>query len=82
MHATHVPSPPRFDTVRPNPNGKGIELEVPTVPSVRYIIEFKDDLSDPQWQVLVTRTGDGSSFTVSDPGTLPHRFIRVRVQSP
>ena len=54
---------------------------VRTQNGVIYTIEFKDDLDEPEWQILKTVTGNGTSMRISDsPGPEPHRFYRVTVR--
>ena len=46
-----------------------------------YRIEYKDNLSDPQWQPLATTNGIGGPVQIADPAapSLPWRFYRVRL---
>ena len=49
-----------------------------------YQIEYKDNLTDPQWQFLLSTNGTGDSIQFADPAaaSLPQRFYRVRLLSP
>ena len=53
---------------------------VRTQTNVIYTIQFKDDLSDPDWQFLTSLTGNGGLMRISDPVTRRQRFYQVAVQ--
>jgi hypothetical protein len=45
-----------------------------------YVVEYKNNLTDPSWTPLETVIGDGLEHIVDDPGPLPTaRFYRVRI---
>jgi hypothetical protein len=56
-------------------------FSIPTVKGLRYFVEFRDGLDDPDWSILTNILGDGSNATISDTLTagLAHRFYRVRI---
>ncbi len=58
-------------------NGFGFNLA--TQPNRNYEIDFKDDLTSTDWQVLTNFTAAGNSFTLADPltGTNAARYYRV-----
>jgi hypothetical protein len=63
--------------------GGKVSLEVETVPGASYTLQFKNDLSEPEWRDLVTVIGDGGRKTLEDAAaTEPARFYRVRVAGP
>ena len=44
-----------------------------------YRVEYKNDLSQPQWSMLSDYHADGTSLTILDPiGAIPQRFYRIR----
>jgi hypothetical protein len=45
-----------------------------------YIVQFKNALSDPDWQTLTTITGDGTRKVVTDTASNPQRFYRIKAQ--
>ena len=48
-----------------------------------YVVEYKNNLTDPSWTPLETVIGDGLEHRVADPGPLPAaRFYRVRMTTP
>jgi hypothetical protein len=48
-----------------------------------YVVEYKNNLTDPSWTPLETVIGDGLEHRVADPGPLPKaRFYRVRMTTP
>jgi hypothetical protein len=48
-----------------------------------YVVEYKNNLTDPIWTPLQTVLGDGFEHQVIDPGPLPTaRFYRVRMTGP
>ena len=54
---------------------------VPTEVGPTYVVEYKNDLEDPDWKVLTTVAGTGFSIPISDNGlTNTTRFYRVRVR--
>jgi hypothetical protein len=81
VHASHQPNPPRFDDIRRRPAGPGVEIVVPTVPGVQYIIEYKRDLAEPEWQLLVSQPGIGAPIVLQESGLLQQKYLRIRTQS-
>ena len=63
------------------PVGNDVVLRFTTVDGKTYIVERKDNLSDPQWTEVGTILGDGTVKQISDPGAavLPKRFYRLRL---
>jgi photosystem II stability/assembly factor-like uncharacterized protein len=58
--------------------GKSFSVSFDTVAGANYLLEYKNTLPDPLWQVLATVVGDGSVKTFTDtnsPG--PMRFYRA-----
>ena len=46
-----------------------------------YVVQYKDNITSPTWQVLTTIPGDGTVKTFTDPGpAVPQRFYRVSIQ--
>jgi hypothetical protein len=55
-------------------------FSIPTIDGVSYRVEYKDQLTDPNWSELTTFTGDGNPKSITDPGPLPPtRFYRIIV---
>ena len=56
-------------------------LQFNSVADKTYYIEYKDNLSDPQWTFLISTNGTGDAMQITDPDAamLPHRFYRIRV---
>ena len=53
-----------------------------TVEGLDYVVQYKDDLSDPVWQVLQTVPGDGANKTVTNStSAISQRFYRT-LQTP
>ena len=62
-------------------SGGNIHFSFVTEPGAGYVVEGKDSLSDPGWQLLETIVGDGTLKTVSYPVNAPQqRFYRLRVE--
>ena len=56
-------------------------LTVPTEVGPTYVLEYKNDLEDPSWNVLTTIAGTGSPIPITDNGlTNTTRFYRVQVR--
>jgi hypothetical protein len=63
-------------------NGE-VKLTFTSEPGVRYVVEYKNSLSDATWTTLgeVEGTPGSNATTMSDPGPYPtSRFYRVRVE--
>jgi hypothetical protein len=57
----------------------GFSIEVPTDRGKVYALEYKNHLSDPQWQILPLVAGTGGSVELIDPAPGSSlRFYRVR----
>jgi hypothetical protein len=75
-------------TVGPNPvrigaptvSGGNLQFSFPTEAGFQYIVEFKDALSDAQWQALAPQAGTGGPLSFSAPVSGASRFYRVRAQ--
>jgi len=56
-----------------------IQLQFAAASGVQYVVEFKNSLSDSNWQTLQTVSGDGMVQTIRDSiSTMPQRFYRIR----
>jgi hypothetical protein len=67
--------------VKPQYSGGTMSFSFQTEAGRSYLIEFKNALTDPEWNPLETRAGDGSVVTVIDAvATGASRFYRIRVQ--
>jgi PKD repeat protein len=52
-----------------------------TVAGLTYVVQYKDDLNDPVWQVLQTVSGDGTTQTLTNSlSTVSQRFYRLSVE--
>jgi hypothetical protein len=45
-----------------------------------YLVQYKDEFSDPLWGDLQSVVGDGFVLTISSPVVVPQRFYRLAVQ--
>jgi hypothetical protein len=47
-----------------------------------YVLQYKDNITDPTWTTLTITSGNGLPLTLTDASTsgVPHRFYRVQVQ--
>ena len=61
--------------------GSGFNLSFVTQPNLNYRVEYKNDLTDPDWTTLTNFTATSSSFIIADPvaNTNSTRFYRVVV---
>ena len=60
--------------------GGQIQLRFTTSPGQSYTVQYKNSLTDLNWENLRTITGDGGVRTVSDPVNLADtRFYRIRM---
>jgi hypothetical protein len=58
-----------------------MSFRLATTTGVTYHVESTASLSPPQWTVLRTIVGDGSTITVTNAITsAPQRFYRVRME--
>ena len=61
--------------------GAGFLFSFDTVSGLAYVVQYKDDLTDPGWQVLQTVPGDGTAKTVTNSmATVSQRFYRLSVE--
>jgi T5SS/PEP-CTERM-associated repeat protein len=66
--------------VNPQYTGTAMSFSFQTQAGPSYVIEFKNALTDAQWDTLEMRVGDGSIMTVTDPVAIgTSRFYRIRV---
>ena len=54
--------------------GGNVQLSFPTANGVGYELLYKDDLDDPQWTMMTTVIGDGTTMSVSEPLAGDTRF--------
>jgi hypothetical protein len=59
----------------------GFQFGFVTQPNLNYTVQYKNNLTDPQWQTLTNFTATSASFQLNDPvnGTNTDRFYRVMV---
>jgi hypothetical protein len=61
--------------------GAGCTFEFASVNGVTYLVQYKNNLDDPEWSLLTTIVGNGANLTVVDAEPLPSkRFYRIKVQ--
>jgi hypothetical protein len=59
----------------------GFTFSFNTVNGKTYIIQYKDALPDPLWQILQTVTGDGTLKIITNSTAVPsQRFYRLSAQ--
>jgi hypothetical protein len=67
-------------TVTPSKSGSNFVLTFPTVSGHGYWVTYKDNMSDANWKLLGTVTGDGTVKVVNDPvAPKTKRFYRLMV---
>ncbi len=60
--------------------GTNLQLNWSTVPGRRYAVEYKDNLTDPNWTPLTTNIAVGTSLSFTHTTLAPNqRFFRIRV---
>ncbi len=65
----------------PGPKGGALTFSVSTRSGLRYVLEFTDSLSHPNWTPLQSVAGDGAVKMLTDPGVdRGQGFYRVRIQ--
>lgn len=65
----------------PTLSSDGFIFSFNTVNGKNYVIEYKDDLTDPLWQTLQTILGDGTLKIVTNATAVPaQRFYRLTSQ--
>jgi alpha-tubulin suppressor-like RCC1 family protein len=57
--------------------GENIQIEIEATAGRSYLLEFKDDVTQPAWQPLAQTLSTGTTATLSDLAG-NHRFYRVR----
>lgn len=75
-----APNSENVEPILSNPaiSGSDFVLSFATVSGVTYSVQFKNLLTDPEWQTLQTVAGDGTVRTISTPiSAAPRRFYRV-----
>jgi hypothetical protein len=77
-----VQPPLQFDSI--TPNGNAINFTFNSLPGQSYQLEYKDNLSDPQWTLLGSpAAGTGGPLNLTDNTPPPsQRFYRLVVTSP
>jgi hypothetical protein len=65
----------------PQRSGNDFIIRFPTEIARRYVVEYKNALTDTTWNPLATVEGTGGVLQVTDPGAAvrTHRFYHVRV---
>lgn len=65
----------------PQGNGNDYNISFPTVAGKTYAIEYKNDLTDVQWDLLTTVAGTGGVLQVTDTDAAlrAKRFYRIRI---
>lgn len=60
--------------------GNSVELTFATVPGLRYVVEFKNDLGDAEWTPLgALQTASDTTLSITNaPVDAEHRFYRLR----
>jgi uncharacterized protein YdaL len=63
-------------------NTNGIVLRFSALPSVTYIIEYKNSFADPHWSTLITTMGASGNVTLPDSTAAgaPMRLYRLRAE--
>ncbi len=69
----------QFRLISPGKTGDTFSFSIQTLDGRTYVIEYTDDLANPNWQSLPNVNGDGTVKMVSNnaPG-VPQRFYRFR----
>jgi hypothetical protein len=57
-----------------------LQLAIPTVAGLNYVVEFTDSLARPAWQQLALVTGDGTTRHLRVSTTNAQRYYRLRLQ--
>jgi hypothetical protein len=71
---------PRPVLYRLQRTGSVFSFWLDTVSGENYVVEYKDSLSAPGWNVLQTVPGTGIEAQVTDSASSDSRFYRVYVQ--
>ena len=68
-------------TITPSVSSPNLRLSFPTQIGVTNLVQYKNDLSDANWQLLQTVVGDLSGqAAVPAPMNVPRRFYRVSAE--
>ena len=70
----------RSPVVSAAPSGSNIQLSFATLYGPTYQVLYKTNLTDANWTLLTTVTGDGTVKTVADPMSAGRRFYIVNTQ--
>ena len=62
----------------PNPNN--FTFSFASISGRTYLVQYKDSIDDPTWQLLQNLPGDGTTKVINDPMTQSQRFYRVVMQ--
>ena len=79
-------SPPAVLTIANNPtitnsvSGAILSMTFPSEIGPRYVVEFKNQLTNGVWNLLSTNNGTGSTLTIPVGTTNAQRYFRVRMQ--
>ena len=60
--------------------GNTTTLTFPTASGFSYIVQYKNNLTDPAWQTLGTYNGTGAGQSANDTTTQGRRFYRLSIQ--
>ncbi len=61
-------------------SGSTLNLKFATEVGPRYVLEYKNALTNGAWIPLITNTGTGSPLTVPVNATAPEQYFRLRMQ--
>ena len=61
-------------------NGSQLSLSFPTQTGFNYTVQFKNTVTDANWQTLTTVPGNGSTQTVTDTLSHTQRIYRLSIQ--
>jgi len=56
-----------------------IEFQFPSAAGCNYELQYKDALTEAQWNTLRTIPGTGGVVTIAEPATQTERFYRIRI---
>jgi hypothetical protein len=66
--------------VRPSVAAGQLTLQFESQSGATYLVQYKNQLADANWQVLSTISGDGTRKQVNDPANQKQRFYRIMTQ--
>ena len=66
----------------PTLQGGKLSVSLQSQPALQYLLQYKNNLTDPTWTTLSITPGTGQTMTLTDPTAtgVSHRFYRVQVQ--